>query len=232
MSPLACAGAQGTVRGIVVDSSGRPLENASVTMTPRGRWTRTDSAGRFDFGRVERGRYKLHVRKIAFAPAATDITIESAPAQFRFILNELVQTLEPVTVTASCPRFQLEGFFCRQRRAGGRFLDAAAIDSAHARFISDLFREMPGFNVVAVKGGLGIVAMTGWRCVNFVVDGHASSIPNHNIQWPKDLLGLEIYANPDSVPPEYSQFVWGSIEQNNPARCSVVVAWTATRPRK
>jgi len=223
--------AQANIGGGVVDSSGRPLENASITMTPRGRYARTDSAGRFEFIRVAPGKYKLHVRKISFAPAVTDVVVGKEPLRFRFVLNELVQTLEPVNVTASCPRFQLEGFYCRERRAGGVFFDPQAIDSAHPRFIQDLFRTVPGFNTIAVKGGTAIVSTAGWRCVNFVVDGHASSIPNHNIAWPKDLLGLELYANPDSVPPEYSHFVWGTTSGAQ-ARCSVVVAWSATYPRK
>jgi hypothetical protein len=220
------AEAQGSISGLVRDSGGKPLDNASVTVTPGSRWLRTDSSGQFAMAGLKPGKYTVRVRRLGYVPGETSVSVADSPVTLSFILQALVHTLDTIVVTAQCPRFDVEGFFCRQRRGVGVFLDAAAIDSSHPRFPQDVFRGMKEFRVVAVRGGLGIQALTGWRCVVSLANGKRPTLQNPLPRWPGDMIGVEIWAKPRDVPGEYRQFV------DPPKMCSLINYWTVVRPRR
>src|SRR6185503_20036206 len=98
--------------------------------------------------------------------------------QLVFELARRPVLLDTVSITAECGRFEFSSFVCRRRNGGkGEFLDIDAIDSTNSRFIQDLFRR-PGVRVEAVKGGLRVQPLTGWRCMNTIVNGRAASPSN------------------------------------------------------
>jgi hypothetical protein len=67
------------VGGVVVNSRGRPVVNVEVTLvrddTVAFR-TRTDGNGAFDFDRAS-GRYWFRVARSEYAPAATEVSVQS-----------------------------------------------------------------------------------------------------------------------------------------------------------
>jgi hypothetical protein len=82
--------------GVVEAASALPLPEATVTLEPsptgsvagltrgtsaflRGTMsTRTDSAGRYRFGGVSQGRYRLHVQRIGYRPATVEVELRGA----------------------------------------------------------------------------------------------------------------------------------------------------------
>src|SRR5690606_256024 len=62
----------GTLRGTVVDDSGRPIDDVLLTLTDslRGvsRAVSSDRRGRFQFALLEPGEYALMVEKLGFVP--------------------------------------------------------------------------------------------------------------------------------------------------------------------
>jgi hypothetical protein len=225
------ARAQGSIAGTVRDSVGGPLADVEVIITSVQRRVRTDSAGKFTIAELPAGSYDLRFRKLGFLVFESKVRIRNgATTASNLVLFRRPVMLDTVRVTAECHRFQFEGFVCRRRNStkGGVFFDADAIDSANPRFPKDIFREVPGFRVVAARGGLGLEALTGWRCVAEIVNGRLPTLQNPMPRWPKDMIGVEIYANVNDVPAEYRMFV----DTMTYKRCSLVNYWTTPRPRR
>jgi hypothetical protein len=223
--------AQGTISGTVRDSVGRPLAEVEVSIASVQRRVRTDSAGAFTIADVPAATHDVRFRKIGFLVFESKVRVRNgATAASNIVLFRRPVLLDTVRVTAECHRFQFEGFVCRRRSntKGGVFFDADAIDSANPRFPKDVFRGVPGFRVVAVRGGLGLEALTGWRCVAEIVNGRPPTLQNPMPKWPKDIIGIEIYADVNDVPGEYRQWV----DTLQYKRCSLVNYWTTVRPRR
>ncbi|HTT06702.1 MAG TPA: TonB-dependent receptor [Steroidobacteraceae bacterium] len=98
------AAGYGSVSGIVHDSAGRPvagaqavLESAAHALTQQT----TDSMGRFDFPKVEIGRYLLTVSRKGFDGSRQAVTVEAGYFPFAQILLSRPSELSPVTVTAN-----------------------------------------------------------------------------------------------------------------------------------
>ena len=114
-------GEAGVVAGLIVDAaSGLPLADAAVTLEPReagampaggaagggalraARSGRTDAAGRYRFGGVAEGEYRLLVQRIGYRPATVFIALRG-PAESRVSVGLTVEpvALEPVAARAA-----------------------------------------------------------------------------------------------------------------------------------
>jgi hypothetical protein len=232
------AGAQGTITGVVRDTARRPLRDAEVMIVSPEMRVRTDSTGTFRITGLAAGTYEVRARRIGYFPAQTTVVLRGSSAHSVILeLPSRPVMLDTVTVTSRCADRDYLGFLCRQKRgAGGVYMDVEQIDSAKPRFPADLFRR-PGFRVEAAtgrNGGLKVVPLTGWRCMRPLVNGRPPSVTNPVPAWPNSIVGLEIYANPDSIPAEYQRYQWSQIKvgrQMVNARCSLTVYWTSDRPR-
>lgn len=89
-----------TVRGAVVDSSGRALAGVEVLLAELSRRTTTGADGAFSFLAVPSGEYTLVVRRPGFAAMARRVTVPGA-GDLRIELRRSIVQLDPVTVTAT-----------------------------------------------------------------------------------------------------------------------------------
>jgi len=217
------------ITGFVTDTAGRPLADAQVVVSPSERDARTDASGRFRLTGLPPGQYVVTARRMGYRPSALRVDLrrgEIVPLAFSLAVG--VRTLDTVTVAAPCPSRSFAGFLCRKQSGAGTYLDVRAIDSADAFDVKQLFWKRPGFRLTPT----GIEATSGWKCVSFVVNGDSVNTTTNALpDTPAHLIGVEIYVDPDDVPPAYQRFVWkrvGKIEY----RCSVVVYWTLVRPRR
>ena len=64
---------QGTIRGTVVDSGGKPIRDAAVFVTSARQTARTDDRGRFTLDRLPLGEVELSVRSIGYFPNKTSV---------------------------------------------------------------------------------------------------------------------------------------------------------------
>ena len=93
-------GAQETVHGRVVDSTGAAIPGAVVSLAELRLATTTASDGAFDFAGVPGGKFTLVARRVGFAssvreivvPTAVDIVVQLSATPFQ---------VEPVTITAT-----------------------------------------------------------------------------------------------------------------------------------
>lgn len=226
--------AGGTITGVVRDSAQRPVAGADVVARPGSHRTRTDSAGRFTFSDLGPDKYVVRARKLGFAPEEWDVALsKNGRADIQLILKHTMPTLDTVVVRADreCSRRSLDGFTCRRRSGYGVFLDYTDIDDREPLWTADLFRDIKGFraDVRSTRAGPIRVAVhqLPWGCVSHLVDGRPASAANFVPTDPYELVALEVYARPDSVPKEYQEYTWpttGNITRSG--RCSVIVYWT------
>src|SRR5690349_19041803 len=91
-----------SLRGRVVDSTGKPLASAQVTLVELRRAAATDANGSFVLADVPAGRYTVVARRIGYTSASRVVTVaagERATVELR--LPMIIGDLEPVVVTAT-----------------------------------------------------------------------------------------------------------------------------------
>jgi hypothetical protein len=69
------AHAQGDIRGRVTDSTGVPVVDAQLILTPVDRRTLSDDDGSFAFLELKAGKYTLQVRRIGYQPQTVSIDV-------------------------------------------------------------------------------------------------------------------------------------------------------------
>ena len=92
----------GTVRGVVRNETGRPVEYALVSLEPTGtnRQTRTDRDGRFSFLGVTPGARALRVTFVGYRPNDRSVEVSRGVVDVEIILERVATTLAGVEVTA------------------------------------------------------------------------------------------------------------------------------------
>ena len=90
-----------SVRGTVTNESGRPLEQAQVTLDPQGanRQVRTDRDGRYSFIGVPPGSHTLRVTWVGFTPVTRQFELTGSDVTVDVTLNRITR-LDTVAVTA------------------------------------------------------------------------------------------------------------------------------------
>jgi hypothetical protein len=88
------------VTGTVVDSEGRPVNNAVVVIDPLAAAlrTRSDDAGRFRITGVDTGRHELQVVRIGFRPHRAPIDVPAAGLDISVTMERLARQLDTVSI--------------------------------------------------------------------------------------------------------------------------------------
>jgi hypothetical protein len=147
----------GTVRGVVRNETGRPIEYALVSLDPAGtiRQTRTDRDGRFSFLGVTPGQRAIRVTFVGYRPNDRTVQVSRGVIDIEVVLEHLVTTLAGVEVTAR--RTGLYGSViakdsllpvadARVEVLGGRTSDTTAADGTF-----NLPKLKPGSYIVRVR---------------------------------------------------------------------------------
>jgi hypothetical protein len=224
----------GVIAGVVRDSAARPVAAADIIVRPGDHRTRSDSAGRFIITGLGADHYMVRARKIGYAPTNYDVALSNAGrVDIQLVFDQRMPMLDTVIVTADrkCSEFTLSGFVCRRQSGGGVFLDYTDIDDKDALYTADLFREMKGFRTDVRPTRYGPVRYVApsppWGCITSLVDGRPMTGANIVPALPADLVAIEVYARPDSVPSEYQKYTWpGGGNFTKSGRCSVIIYWT------
>jgi hypothetical protein len=90
----------GTLVGIIVTPTGRPIDSAIVAMVDPRREIRSGFDGQFKFTKVPTGEFDIVVRKIGFVMQRTRIKVDPGGGSIRVVLPPVVQTLPPSVTEA------------------------------------------------------------------------------------------------------------------------------------
>ena len=220
-----------SVRGVVLDVSGKPVANARVGLLDNGASVLTNDAGQFALAGVPAGTQTLELRAIGYQPLRRSVTLKSSGSTDvdTTRLDRAAQQLASIKVTGMRKDGRLTkfGFEERRRRTGGFFLDAEEIAKKSGIYLGDVLRFAPG--VVAnytPKGRIFTMrsTSTGDRCSpNYFLDGHrwfalegSPILELERFMSLNDLAAVEVYTSNGGMP---MQFDTGN-------GCGSVVFWT------
>jgi Carboxypeptidase regulatory-like domain len=238
----ALASAQGgIIAGTVRDTANRPVAAAEISVRPGQLRARTDSAGKFIITGLGADKYTVRARKIGYAPTTYDVSLSNAGrVDITLVFDQPMPMLDTIKVVAgrACSEWSLDGFVCRRKGGGGLFFDYTDIDDKDAYYTADLFRDIKGFRTSVRGTRYGPVRFVEsnppWGCIAQLVDGRPAGPATPVPELPTDLIAMEVYARPDSVPKEYQRYTWPNGGITRSGRCSVIVYWTLrarTAPR-
>jgi Carboxypeptidase regulatory-like domain len=218
-----------SVRGVVVDSTNRPL--ADVHISVRGFETKsTDLLGRFRIQLPAHQSVVLDVRRLGFMPVQYSLSGGDDTALV-IRMMPVVQQLAKVNVTdRAVGSARLQGFeerlnSRRHATTGGFFITAEDIERRKPDLTTSLFTEIPAMRVVRIGmteyGVFGISrdSRGGTPCpATIFLDGQRlTDVSVNSIIQPLDIAGIEVYPSANAAPTQYQSLNGG---------CAVVLIWT------
>lgn len=197
-----------SLRGVVVDSSGKAVAGARVGLAASPDATVTDSAGRFSMEGLRPGTQGLLVRRLGYAPAEVTVNLtRRAPREVTVRLAPFIPVLEAVLVEARRDAgLEKVGFTGRRRAGSGRFLTPEDVERRSAFRIKDYLTLMPSLH----RG----ITMRG-NCTTYWVDGMKWNSHPDEFLSPAEIAAIEAYTA--SLAPVEFQGLDG---------CAVVLIWT------
>lgn len=213
-----------TVSGVVVEQgSGAPLPGAEVSLAggpaTRGVGTRvTDERGAFRFEEVPPGTYMLRVELIGYRTRADTLSVEPG-ADLHVVASMGVSPvpLEPLLVMARrADASAVLGFDERRARGIGSFMTHEQIERRAPHRVADLFRSVPGAQVVPAGAWGHDLRLRGGCRPDLWIDGvrTTGTAPLDFVLSPHELEAIELYRSSE-VPVQFGA-----------SPCGVVVAWT------
>jgi hypothetical protein len=233
---------RGTARvsGRVLAADRRPQPNAVVTVAGGADTVRTDEDGRFTIDGLASGSRTFEVRAIGADPRS--IVMDLAPATTRDTVVELARSgrlLQKYVVRSTIPErsvMNMSGFEDRRRVGLGAFTTGPEIEKYNYPTLAAILQSMRGVSIEYDARGWPLPllrGMAGGRCIPFFyVDntpmkvegaspGPAVQFPFSDIEAfvpPRTIKGIEVYASPGGIPPQYDQTALGG--------CGSIVIWT------
>ena len=217
--PLGTAQLSGTVFG----PDGKPLEGAQVYLVGTAIGARADSRGLFRLTGLPSGTQTVEVRQISFA--LKRYTVDLSPtreSRLAAVLDARANVLGEVKVEAKAAS-SIPGFEDRAKRGMGNFLTRDDIEKRQSILLTDLFRTIPGLNIVFDGTNYAVLsARAGNRScpMQWFLDGSPFDNSDNSIDQmlrPDDIEGIEVYKSASEVPVQY---------QGQHASCGTILVWT------
>lgn len=182
-----------------VQSQGRPVPGAVISLTDSRVSTASDSGGRFSLAATVRAGRALMVRAIGFLPRTVTLPVEGAsPGNLIVELLPAPQPLPELVVErpGPAPVARLAGFEERRRRGLGVFLTGDDLDHSGALTTGDLLRHIPGVHLSFGGDGTRVHFTRCTERVSVWVDGIRIREPDHNealrVVHPRDVAAMEV----------------------------------------
>lgn len=180
----------------------------------------TAASGRFRSDRIPVATYELRVEALGFPTLQHEIEFTGAgEIDLRIELVPEAVELEPLVVTARRQtRLERNGFFDRRRLGMGHTRTREEIEELNPFRFSDVFRTIPGVQVIPVRGGTGsTLRMRGSCRPDLVVDGITLSgvYSIDDVLSVHDVEAVEVHSI-GSAPAEHTRS----------SSCGAVLVWT------
>ena len=220
-APLGSAILSGTVTG----TNGQPLQGAQILLLGTQLDGRSNESGAFRLAGLPGGTQSIEVRQIGYAPRryAVDLSPHKE-SKLSIVLEEKAVVLEAVEVAAK-KGSGIPGFDARQKRGFGNFITRDDIEKRGAIRTTDLFRTIPGVQVLWNGSGYTVQmarSQTGYCPVQYYIDGSpflsSGDDDMDQIVQPQDIQAIEVYKGPTDTPAEF--------QGSGGAACGTIVIWT------
>ena len=204
--------------GVVTDSTLAPIADATASILGSSVHVTTGSNGRFRIVSLAPGQYILAIHRLGYIASSTSIVIGGADTlRLSFTLAPITRVLDTVPVHATRVVARLAEFEERRHFGQGRFMTQEDIEKFNLVATRDLLQTLP---FVAVE--TTAVNMRAGCAFQFFVDGLKMHYPTRvesELPSPKEIAGIEVYANSAFVPLRYKTFNAGGV-------CGIILIWT------
>lgn len=223
---VAVAAAQvrlGAVTGTVKDDLGAPIQGVEVSV-PNVAPVRTDSAGKFLLASLPPGSTDVLFRRLSFSPIALTILVpRDDTTEVDVTLTVVAQQLKGVVVQEDAKHIrQLDDFEARRKQGNGHFITRHQIEARNPMLLSDMMRSVPGALLIP-DGSRSVLRFARNGRMNcppqYFIDGVQATGYNIDDMPVGDVEGVEIYAGPSVLPPEFNKF-------HSTVACGAVIIWT------
>ncbi|MBV9773717.1 MAG: carboxypeptidase regulatory-like domain-containing protein [Gemmatimonadetes bacterium] len=233
---LPAAGRAQAVRGRLLESGAeRPIVRGVVRLmtldSSEVARAVTDTAGAFEMQAPRPGEYFLAASALGYERSTTDpIVVRPAGLRVRLLVEPTPIGLDPVVATATPRAYDPNQEFHdrMRRRTSGRFITREQIERGRPVVTTDVLRGVPGLKVKLLKGNLVIEAShplslrdvwleEGCYPVLYL-DGTSVEKTAINAVQPRDIEGIEVYADGAAIPAEFNSSMGSA--------CGVIVIWT------
>jgi hypothetical protein len=223
---LAVAALAATMRGTVLVVSvgevggGTFVADAQVRLPSLGRVGRTSWNGEIRFENLPKGKHRVQVRAIGYAPGEIDMQVNGDSAGVHFELEKVAPELDTVRVAKARPQRNLREFEMRRIAGRGQFVTDSILHDDRTRSLqSILTTRLPnmaasGKGVTALEDGKPCRALIFLDA--FEVKPIASAPVDLEVIRSDFVAGIEMYSR-DSAPPQY---------RPRGRYCAVVLLWT------
>ncbi len=211
--------------GSVTATNGQPLEGAQILLLGTQLGGRADQNGNFRLGGLPGGTQSIEVRQIGYAPRryAVDLSPDKV-SKIDAVLEERAVVLEAVEVAAK-KGSGIPGFDQRKKSGFGTYISRDDIEKRGAIRTTDLFRTIPGVQVLWNGSGYTVQmsrSSSGYCPVQYYIDGSpflsTGGDDMDQIVQPQDIQAIEVYKGPTETPAEF--------QGGGSAACGTIVIWT------
>jgi hypothetical protein len=217
------------VRGRVLDeATGAPIPNVRLSILHSPLTAISAANGSFELQRVPLGTHMIGAEHIAYAGITAPIQVQGTDLDAVIRLSPTAVSLDPLIVTTFSRRLDHVGFYERQQRGIGTFIDRRQIDGMRALSSSELLRHTGGVRLVPQtpgRSGARLDVSGRARCrFSFIVDG-ARTLTDFEMDFvaPYAIEGIEIYRGIAEVPAPFRAHV---NRDATGASCGVIAIWT------
>jgi len=215
---------RGVIDALVTDTNFVPLANVEATVGGSNLRVMTGSNGRFRFVDLPAGQYVLAVRRDGFAASTIEVQVTPGDtARLSLTLQPNQPTLDIAASGLDVIAARRATFELHRAHARGQFMTETEIA---ARGATRTRQVLGGFSDMQVQAGLATaidLPNHGRSCLlDLFVDGEPLKTSMvDRLPPPEQLLGIEVYARAQTVPPEVPMLQTGS--------CGAVLVWTKAR---
>lgn len=181
---LSLGQSQFAIRGVVVDENSKALPGATVFLEPVNKGTITDEAGKFEFRKLDKGRYNIKITFVGYAPISDSIRLDDAAVVYNAQLSLSPVYLEEVVVKDNY----------KEMRKKETALNVEIVDDAYLRqnlggSLMKSLDRLPGVTTLDIGSGHSKPVIRGLSFNRVVVV--ENSIKHEAQQWGAD-HGLEV----------------------------------------
>lgn len=223
-SPLAPARAQNSpVRlvGIVSDERALVVPNVDLTLSRNDKvelTTHSGNQGQFEFRDVAPGKVLIVAHRLGYKQRSIEVDVGSSAQQTVQIDLVTVPTdIETVVVEDSPGRLQ-EFIEHRKSSKFGHFFDQNQIRVKNPRYLSELFRTIPGARLAPSPSGGSKLLLRGCKPKIWLDGVLAQDAEIDELIGPSEIAGIEIYTSMAGIPAQY-------MDRENRA-CGAVIIWS------
>jgi hypothetical protein len=168
---------QTVIKGKITDTQGEPVPGANILLADTYDGTSSDATGFFSFTTAESGPHHLIIRFVGFKEQSREVLLEGKEVNVQVSLEEEINELEAVTITAGAFTASDES-----RRTVFRAVDIATTAGATAD-IAGALNTLPGTQKVGESGRLFVRGGDGSETRTFidgmlVLDAYGAAAPN------------------------------------------------------